>query len=83
VASAQAAYAVRYDRLKPDGGDAGLPAAFVASEYLGSSIVHFFETPDGKVIEVEHHPSNGPTDSYSPGQTGSVARPGGKPAPNR
>lgn len=69
VASAQPAYAVRYDRLKPDGGEAGLPAAYVASEYLGSSIVHFFETPDGKVIELEHHLSNGPPDSYSPGQT--------------
>jgi spermidine/putrescine transport system ATP-binding protein len=69
VASAEPAYAVRYDRLKPDGREAGLPAAYVTSEYLGSSIVHFFETPDGKVIEVEHHLSNGPPDSYSPGQT--------------
>jgi spermidine/putrescine transport system ATP-binding protein len=69
VASAQPAYAVRYDRLRPDGGEAGLPAAYVASEYLGSSIVHFFEAPDGKVLEVEHHLSNGPPDSYSPGQT--------------
>jgi ABC-type Fe3+/spermidine/putrescine transport system ATPase subunit len=69
VASAQPAYAVRCDRLRPDGGEAGLPAAYIASEYLGSSIVHFFETPDGKVLEVEHHLSNGPPDSYSPGQT--------------
>ena len=69
IASAQPAYAVRYDRLKPDGGEVGLPAAYVASEYLGSSIVHFFETPNGKVVEVEHHLSNGPPDSYSPGQT--------------
>jgi spermidine/putrescine transport system ATP-binding protein len=69
VASAQPAYAVRYDRLRPDGGEAGLPAAYIASEYLGSSIVHFFETPDGKILEVEHHLSNGPPDSYSPGQT--------------
>jgi ABC-type Fe3+/spermidine/putrescine transport system ATPase subunit len=69
VASPQSAYAVRYDRVKPDGGTVGLPAAYVASEYLGSSIVSFFETPDGKVVEVEHHLSNGPPNVYSPGQT--------------
>ncbi len=67
------AYAIRYDRILPqpqttrtDG--VALPANYVASEYLGSSIVHFFEASDGKVVEVEHHLSNGPPATYSAGQ---------------
>jgi ABC-type Fe3+/spermidine/putrescine transport system ATPase subunit len=71
VTSSQSAYAVRYDQIltRPGGGWAGLSASYVASEYLGSAIVHFFEALDGKIIEVEHHLSNGPPDSYAPGQT--------------
>ncbi len=71
VASSQCAYAVRYDRVfaRTDAGDAGLSAVYVASEYLGSAIVHFFEASDGKVVEVEHHLSNGLPDSYAPGET--------------
>jgi len=65
MASAKPAYAVRYDRLvaKRAGSIAPAPAirvSYVASEYLGAAIMHFFETNDGKVVEVEHHLSNGP-----------------------
>ena len=59
--AAQPAYAVRYDRWSAGRRKAlASPAAYVASEYLGSAIMHFFETKDGKVVEVEHHLSNGP-----------------------
>jgi spermidine/putrescine transport system ATP-binding protein len=64
-------YAVRYDRMrvrptssKADGP--ALKATFVASEYLGSSIMNFFEAEDGKVIEMEHHLSLGAPDTYEP-----------------
>jgi ABC-type Fe3+/spermidine/putrescine transport system ATPase subunit len=66
-------YAVRYDRMrvqptsaKADGP--ALKATFVASEYLGSSIMNFFEAEDGKVIEMEHHLSLGAPDTYEPKQ---------------
>jgi hypothetical protein len=38
----------------------------VASEYLGSSVIYFFEAADGQVIEVEHHLSLGAPQSYEP-----------------
>ncbi len=74
VVSPKPAYAIRYDRVVAQGagasgGAATLAASYVASEYLGSAIVHFFEASDGKVVEVEHHLSNGPPDVYAPGQT--------------
>ncbi|MDO8310343.1 MAG: ABC transporter ATP-binding protein [Sideroxyarcus sp.] len=66
-------YAVRYDRMqvlpisaKPAGP--ALKAAYIASEYLGSSVVNFFEGDDGKVIEMEHHLSLGAPDTYEPRQ---------------
>ena len=65
--SDQAAYAVRYDRLSAEtdtNSNAGLSAKFVASEYLGSSILYFFEATNGDVIEMEHHLSNGPPKSF-------------------
>lgn len=66
-------YAVRYDRMRVVPGRAAtdgpaLKAIFVASEYLGSSIMNFFETADGKVVEVEHHLSLGAPDIYAPRQ---------------
>ena len=65
------AYAIRYDRMQvePDGGKAlgpALAATFVASEYLGSSVIYFFETEQNKVIEVEHHLSMGAPKSFAP-----------------
>ena len=71
--SAKSAYAVRYDRLvaKPTGSVSPAPAIrvnYVASEYLGAAIMHFFETNDGKVLEVEHHLSNGPPSTFSEGE---------------
>ena len=69
IPSASPAYAVRYDRVTAgEGGDAILLATYVASEYLGSAIVHFFETQDGTVVELEHHLSSGPPDTYEPGR---------------
>lgn len=66
-------YAVRYDRMrvqplsaKIDGP--ALKASFVASEYLGSSIMNFFEAEDGHMVEMEHHLSLGAPDSYEPKQ---------------
>ena len=64
-------YAVRYDRMsvEPE-GTAGegpaIPATFVASEYLGSSVMYFFEAEGEQVIEVEHHLSLGAPQSYAP-----------------
>ena len=62
-------YAVRYDRMRVDARAAqsagpALKATFVASEYLGSSIMNFFELPDGKVVEMEHHLSLGAPEIY-------------------
>jgi len=62
-------YAVRYDRMRVRSGAAqaegpALKATFVASEYLGSSIMNFFETGDGQVVELEHHLSLGAPDAY-------------------
>lgn len=66
-------YAVRYDRMRvqpvtasPSGP--ALKATFVASEYLGSSIMNFFEAEDGHVVEMEHHLSLGAPDTYEPKQ---------------
>lgn len=39
-------------------------ARFLTSEYLGSSIIDFFEAEDGQVIEVEHHLSLGAPQSF-------------------
>ncbi|WJS85405.1 ABC transporter ATP-binding protein [Paracoccus sp. TOH] len=62
-------YAVRYDRINvlPVGAGAdgpGIRAKFLTSEYLGSSIVNFFETADGEVIEMEHHLSLGAPQTF-------------------
>jgi len=73
MAGTKPAYAVRYDRLvaKQAGPVSPAPAItvnYVASEYLGAAIMHFFETNDGKVVEVEHHLSNGPPSTFSAGE---------------
>lgn len=57
-------YAIRYDRTQifdPSADVAGpaLPVKYLASEYLGSSIVFLFETADRKTVEVDHHLSFG------------------------
>ena len=62
-------YAVRYDRMRalPVSADAAGPAIkarFVASEYLGSSMMNFFEAEDGHVIEMEHHLSLGTPQTF-------------------
>ena len=57
-------YAIRYDRTQIFDKGAklpgpALPARFLASEYLGSSIIFLFETADHKTVEVDHHLSFG------------------------
>jgi spermidine/putrescine transport system ATP-binding protein len=72
TASPEAAYAIRYDRVGVSalgaGSGAKMSAQYVATEYLGSALVHFFEAEDGKVVEVEHHLSFGPPETYETGR---------------
>lgn len=73
VGAKQDVYAIRYDRMRVQPLSASvtgpaLRATYVASEYLGSSVMNFFETPDDKVIEVEHHLSLGAPETYEPRQ---------------
>jgi len=70
-----AAYAIRQDRIavRPAGApfsldETGLAATFVASEYSGSSVLSFFATPAGQVIEVEDHLSLREPPSHTPRQ---------------
>lgn len=55
-------YAVRYDQIaihpinETIASERGkIDAAYVTSEYLGSTFIYFFELADGRVIEVEQH----------------------------
>lgn len=71
VASTNPAYVIRYDRITPGPANAkasgpGIPATFVASEYLGSSIMYFFEAASGQIVEVEHHLSQGAPQTFEP-----------------
>ncbi len=66
-------YAVRYDRMKVLPASAStdgpkLRATFIASEYLGSSVMNFFDAGHGHLIEMEHHLSLGAPDTYEPRQ---------------
>lgn len=66
-------YAVRYDRMNAlpvSVATSGpkIKARFIASEYLGSSMMNFFEAEDGHVIEMEHHLSLGAPQSFEPRQ---------------
>ena len=45
-----------------------LKARYLASEYLGSSVMYFFEATGGKIVEVEHHLSFGDPQDYKVGQ---------------
>ena len=69
VRATQDVYAIRYDRMHVQPLTAAvsgpaLKATYIASEYLGSSVMNFFETSDGKVVEVEHHLSLGAPEIY-------------------
>jgi ABC-type Fe3+/spermidine/putrescine transport system ATPase subunit len=73
VRSDRDVYAVRYDRMRAlspseTAGGPTIRARFVASEYLGSSVMNFFETEDGHVIEMEHHLSLGAPQVFEPRQ---------------
>ena len=67
-------YAVRYDRMRavaPGTATSGpaIKATFIASEYLGSAVMNFFEAEDGHVIEMEHHLSLGAPQEFEPRQS--------------
>lgn len=54
--------AIRYDKVSILAPDTGQPAGygqieaeFIASEFLGSRVIHFFRCPDGSVIEAQQH----------------------------
>lgn len=73
MAGQKPAYAIRYDRVVAREKDAVpqgpvVRANYIASEYLGAAIVHFFQTNDSKVVEVEHHLSNGPPEAFTEGR---------------
>ena len=40
----------------------------VAARAKLAALVHFFQTSDGKVVEVEHHLSNGPPETFVEGR---------------
>ncbi|MHA7852040.1 ABC transporter ATP-binding protein [Roseovarius sp.] len=67
-------YAIRYDRTRIFDTDVSdlpgpaLPVRYLASEYLGSSIIFLFETADHKTVEVDHHLSLGEPRDLSVGQ---------------
>ncbi|MGY6537129.1 MAG: ABC transporter ATP-binding protein [Pararhodobacter sp.] len=68
----EALYGIRYDRVtvEPENTAADAPAlhaTFRASEYLGSSVIYFFETDAGKIVESEHHMSLGTPPEYRAG----------------
>ena len=74
------AYAIRHDRIavRPvdlpfSADEAGFPATFVASEYSGSSVLSFFATAGGQVIEVEDHLSLGGPPNYAQKQSYALA----------
>ena len=46
-----------------------IKATFIASEYLGSAVMNFFEAEDGHVIEMEHHLSLGAPQEFEPRQS--------------
>lgn len=46
---------IRSDDTPAVGGEAGLHAQFITSEYSGAAITYFFETPQGATVEVEAH----------------------------
>ncbi len=74
VASDRSAYVVRYDRMRAVGTDEPVKgphmrARFIASEYLGSSYMYFFEAEGGQVVEMEHHLSLGAPPDLKPRQT--------------
>ncbi|MEL6236295.1 MAG: ABC transporter ATP-binding protein [Pseudomonadota bacterium] len=66
-------YAIRYDAVEmaaPGDVPAGrpaLPVRFIASEFLGSRVLYFFERPDGGMVEVERHLSTADPLSFTKG----------------
>jgi putative spermidine/putrescine transport system ATP-binding protein len=67
------AYAIRHDLIairpadqQPKPGEAGITAAFVASEYSGSAVMYFFQLADASVVEVQHHLSHRAPENFEP-----------------
>ena len=73
--ASEAAYAIRHDQIAVRAadtplarGEASLSARFVASEYSGASVLSFFTTASGQVIEVEDHLSLREPPAYAQNQ---------------
>ena len=71
IASQDTAYGIRYDRIAAVEEQAAsqgveVPVTFVASEYLGSAVMHFFEAAGGQIFEVEHHLGKGRMQDFRP-----------------
>jgi len=59
------AYCIRHDLIairaadmRPAGGEAGIPAVFIASEYSGNAVTYFFQLDNGQTVDVEAHLSH-------------------------
>ena len=67
--------ALRFDRLsvKPesvaDGRAAAVPARFITSEFTGASVMSFFRTQEGQLLQVVTHLSGPEPETYEPGRT--------------
>lgn len=62
-------YGIRFDRMtvEPENTAAEAPAlhaTYRTNEYLGSSVMYFFEADGGQIIEAEHHMSLGTPPEY-------------------
>jgi len=67
------AYAIRHDLIGIEpidtplqGGQAGVEARYVASEYSGATVLHLLELADQSVVEVEHHLGHGKPETFEP-----------------
>ncbi len=68
-------YGLRFDApriedpgVQPEPGRAAMQATFIASEFMGSRVVHFFRCADGSSFEVERHLSRSDPAVYQTGE---------------
>ncbi len=75
-----ASYVVRHDAVSvlapgaapPDCG-AGLEARFIASEFMGSRVLYFFQGTEGEILQVESHLSTADPVTYQSGEVRTLA----------
>ncbi len=75
-----AAYVVRHDAVnvlppgnQPSDGEAGLEARFIASEFMGSRVLYFFQGLEGEILQVENHLSTADPVTYQSGEVRTLA----------